>query len=298
MLHAVTTGLASRADPADPLELVGLPPLMSQTAGSPSVRIGLIDGPVALDHPALAGSRIEVLPAGTIPAAVGAAQAHGTFMTGILCARRGSAVPGLCPDCTVLTRPIFSGQTATPSATMQDMAAAIYDCIAAGARILNLSAAIVGPASGRERVLEAALDAAMAKGVLIVAASGNQGSIGGTAITRHPWVIPVTACDRRGWPLPYANLGQSISRRGLTAPGEGITSLTPVGATTISGGTSVAAALVSGTVALVWSTFPSATGAKVRLALHRAHPRRGLVPPLLNAGAAWRALTALMRGSA
>lgn len=298
MSHAVTADLASRAALADPLELVGLPLLMRQTAGSSGVRIGLIDGPVARDHPALAGSRIELLPTGTTPSAAGTALAHGTFMAGILCARRGSAAPGLCPDCTLLTRPIFSGKTATPSATMEDMAAAIHDCVAAGARILNLSAAIVGPSSGRERVLESVLNAAMAKGVLIVAASGNQGSIGGTAITRHPWVIPVTACDRRGRPLPYANLGHSISRRGLIAPGEGITSLTPAGATTVAGGTSVAAALVSGTIALLWSTFPAASGAKVRLALDRAHPRRGLVPPLLNAGAAWRALAALMGGSA
>ena len=33
------------------------------------------------------------------------------------------------------------------------------------------------------------------RGVITVAAAGNQGTVGSSAITRHPWVIPVAACD-------------------------------------------------------------------------------------------------------
>jgi hypothetical protein len=35
----------------DPLDLVKLTALMERTSGSPEVTIGLIDGPVAMNHP-------------------------------------------------------------------------------------------------------------------------------------------------------------------------------------------------------------------------------------------------------
>jgi hypothetical protein len=58
-----------------------------------------------------------------------------------------------------------------------------------------------------------------------VAAAGNQGTLGSTAITRHLWVIPVVAYDLQGRPMDQSNLGSSIGRRGLGAPGDRITSL-------------------------------------------------------------------------
>ena len=59
----------------------------------------------------------------------------------------------------------------------------------------------------------------------MVAAAGNQGTVGSSVITRHPWVIPVIACDLQGRPTTESNLGSSIGRRGLAAPGENIASL-------------------------------------------------------------------------
>ena len=44
-------------------------------------------------------------------------------------------------------------------------------------------------------------------------------------------------------------------------------------------------------VALLWSEFPAATAAQIKLALIRASaPRRAVVPPLLNAEAAYQIL--------
>jgi hypothetical protein len=45
-----------------PLDLVKLPRLMEFTAGRPDIRVGLIDGPVAVSHSALAGDNIRDLP--------------------------------------------------------------------------------------------------------------------------------------------------------------------------------------------------------------------------------------------
>jgi hypothetical protein len=44
------------------LDLVGLPRLMARTSGRPEILIGLIDGPVALDHPDLAAENIREVP--------------------------------------------------------------------------------------------------------------------------------------------------------------------------------------------------------------------------------------------
>jgi subtilisin family serine protease len=130
------------------------------------------------------------------------------------------------------------------------------------------------------------------RGVIVVAAAGNQGTLGSSAITRHPWVIPVVACDLRGRPMNESNLGSSIGRRGLTAPGDAITSLSAEGQPLTLGGTSVAVPFVTGTVALLWSEFPAATAAQIKLAISQASaPRRAsVVPPLLDAAAAYQIL--------
>jgi hypothetical protein len=51
-----------------------------------------------------------------------------------------------------------------------------------------------------------------------VAAAGNQGTVGGTVITSHPWVIAVAACDANGKPLNGSNLGSSIGLRVCAPP--------------------------------------------------------------------------------
>ena len=210
-----------------PLEVVSLSRLMERTAGRPEVVVGLIDGPVAANHADLATENIRSLPshrAGPSERATGAARAHGTYVAGILSARRDSAAPAICPGCTLLVRPIFlepaPGNADTPSASPGELADAIVDCVEAGARILNLSVALATPSPNREPKLEQALDHAAARGTLVVAAAGNQGTVGGSAITRHPWVIPVVACDLAGRPMALSNLGSSIARRGLMAPGD------------------------------------------------------------------------------
>jgi subtilisin family serine protease len=141
------------------------------------------------------------------------------------------------------------------------------------------------------------LDHALQRGVLVVVAAGNQGTLGSTAIIRHPWVLPVVACDLRGRPIRASNLGSSLGRRGLMAPGAAITSLGAMGPPLTFSGTSAATPFVTGAIALLWSAFPDATAAAVRYAVtHAAAPRRStVVPPLLDAWAAYHLLKASVR---
>ena len=283
----------------NPLDLVKLPILMELTSGRPEIVVGLIDGPVALNHPDLADGNIREVPGmggGICVQLSSAACLHGTFVAGILFAKRGSPAPAICPNCTLLVCPIFAETVVAngelPSATPQELAQAILACIDAGARVLNVSAAIAQLSSKSERTLEEVLDQAARRGVIVVAAAGNQGTLGSTAITRHPWVIPVVAYDLLGRPMGQSNLGRSIGRRGLGAPGDGITSLGAEGKPLTLGGTSAAAPFVTGAIALLWSEFPAAPAAAVKFAVTQASaPRRNtVVPPLLDAWAAYQVM--------
>jgi subtilisin family serine protease len=283
----------------DPLDLVNLTPLMRRGSGRPEIVIGLIDGPIVISHPDLAAQNIREVPGqhGAIcMRAPSTACIHGTFVAGVLCAKRGSLAPAIAPNCTLLLRPIFAegtnGHSDMPSATPEELAAAIVDIVEAGARVINLSAALAQPSLEGERQLSEALDSAARRRAVVVAAAGNQGSIGSSAITRHPWVVPVVGCDAQSRPLLESNLGNSIGQRGLSAPGENITSLGTSSKPQTFGGTSAAAPFVTGAIALLWSEFPRANGAEIKLAITQANTRkrRTVTPPLLNAWVTYRGM--------
>jgi subtilisin family serine protease len=291
-------------NPGALLDLVGLSALMELSRGSPDIGIGLIDGPVAGDHVDLAESPIHEIPTGKVASCrtcASSACSHGTFIAGMLSARRGSDAPAICPACSLLVRPVFREGafegTYQPSAHPGELAAAVFDCVDAGARVINLSLSLTRHSIGAERTLTSALNHAMLRGVIVVAAAGNQNLIAGSAITGHPGVIPITACDSDGFPSAYSNAGLSIGGRGLRAPGDGVISSGPGGNSISSSGTSVAAAFVTGAIALLWSIFPAATAQEVKLALTPAQARRTtIIPPLLNALAAYKSLAMRYRG--
>jgi subtilisin family serine protease len=280
--------------------IVGLTELMRLTAGSPTVRIGLIDGPVDLTHPALTEGTLLTI--GSVLACVNpsdAGQAHGTFVAGMLSSSRAAHPAGLCPGCTLLVRPIFCNSPEEPDflpiASAAALAAAVIDCIVEGARVINLSLALGSNSTRREEIeIEDALDHATRRGVIVIAAAGNQGTLTASVVTRHPGVIPVVALNRFGRPAEMSNLGVSLGRRGLCAPGEDIPGLgTGLGRhPTVVTGTSVSAPFVTATTALLWSLFPQASAAQLQLALTHSDGmgRRSVTPPPLNARAAYESL--------
>jgi hypothetical protein len=103
-----------------PLDLVRLTPLIDRTSGRPEVTIGLIDGPVVMDHPELANQHVREIPGNgnaTCTQANSTACLHGTFVAGILSAKRGSVAPAICPNCTLLVRPILIHELARAMAS-------------------------------------------------------------------------------------------------------------------------------------------------------------------------------------
>jgi len=264
--------------------------LLNLTSGSDKIAIGLIDGPILTTHSELEKNNLNEIsanPPGGCSITDSIACQHGTFVAGILKAKRGSIAQAICPNCTLIIRPIFtellSHNEIIPSTSAKVLSKAILECINAGAMLINLSLALSSPTIDNEIELNNVLDYAAKKGIIIVAAAGNQGTIGSSQITRHKWVIPVVASNFEGKPIQLSNLSNSIGQNGFCAPGENITSLgTDEKSLTLSG-TSAAAPFITGIIALLWSEFPNLTAQEIKNALNITRKKRTLVPPLVNA---------------
>ena len=97
----------------NPLDLIKLTSLMARSRGSPAVRIGLIDGPVATAHPDLARELLREFASDTGAACTNAnssACMHGTFVAGVLAARRTSSAPAICQSGCSAARHMQRGQ--------------------------------------------------------------------------------------------------------------------------------------------------------------------------------------------
>jgi subtilisin family serine protease len=293
----------------DPLVLTRLQPLMEDSSGRSDIVIGLIDGPVDLEHPAFRQSRIRTIRESQSIAcrdASSIACSHGTFVAGILCAKRALSAPGICPNCEIILKPVFSEDSKNknnkenkkddevffPSTSPEELAVSITETVDAGAQIINLSLGLSTSSLTIYYRLQEAYDYALKNGVIIVVAAGNQGSIGNISLINHRWPIPVAGCNEEGRFDGTSNFGPSIGNRGVMAPGINITSTLPGGQYAQMSGTSFAAPFVTGSIALLWSMFPNATPVDIIHSITRviSFNRRSIIPPLLNVEAAWNKL--------
>src|SRR5262245_27847375 len=160
-----------------PLNLFRLPPFRNRTSGKREVTIGLLDGPVMMTHPELTKKYLREVSgngSGACTQASSTACLHGTFVAGILSAKRGAPAPAICPNCTLLVRPIFAETNVTngemPSAMPEELAQAILDCIDAGARVLKVGAAVAHPSIKSDRASDDALDQDARSGLVVIVA--------------------------------------------------------------------------------------------------------------------------------
>jgi Subtilase family/PatG Domain len=255
---------------------------LSELRQTRTISIAVIDGPydgAALSQ-VLKKAPIELGSTRCVVPWSGACN-HGTFIMVLLGARRDAAIPGLCPDCQLLHTSLFDNKTEV-STRVDDLAIAIINAVAAGALIINLSLSILGDESAINSGLNAALNYAEASGAVLVVAVGNQGRLAAGQILAHPATIPVAATDGAGRLLPECNFGPLVARRGFAALGHEVLGYAPGLGTTTMSGTSVAAAVATGTIADVWSTRSEASAKEIFLALSRLAPSAMTGLPLLD----------------
>jgi subtilisin family serine protease len=200
--------------------------------------IGLVDTGVATDHPAFAHTDIRqegFAPGGVRPAA------HGTAVASLM-AGDGSGFQGAAPGARVFAADVYG---AGPTGGSVD---AIVRGLAwlgrSGVPVINMS--LVGPPN---LALEAAIHALTARGVLIVAPVGNDGPAAPPLYpASYTGVIAVTAVDPRRRQIPEAGRASHLD---FAAPGSGIAAARPGGGFSAVRGTSFAAPIVAGELAIL-----------------------------------------------
>ena len=185
---------------------------------------------------------------------------HGTHVTGIVAANdgNGTGVSSVAPGARVLPVRVLDDTGAGDSS---DVAAGIDYAVGAGAQVINLSLGSEVPLIGASSEFSAAIDRALDRGVVVVAASGNNGLPACEQPSAQGRLLCVGAVDRRGMRSFFSSFGQGL---GLVAPGgSGASAVTNTGEDVLStwrdggyeelAGTSQAAPHVAGVAALLVS---------------------------------------------
>jgi cyanobactin maturation PatA/PatG family protease len=235
--------------------IAGIKELWAETLGDPRVCIAILDGPVDRSHPSLASANLTNLDTlGSDSAAQGSATKHGTHVASVLLGQHDGPVLGIAPRCRGLIVPIFKEgpDNSLAPCSQLDLARAISQAVQEGAHIINISGGESSASGTANPILADAVRNCIAEGILIVAATGNEGCDCVHVPGALPAVLAVGAMDSQGEPLEFSNWGKSYQVQGILAPGENILGATPDGIVANSG-TSYASMIVSGIAALLLS---------------------------------------------
>lgn len=136
---------------------------------------------------------------------------HGTHVAGTIAQATNNeyGVAGIAPQARIMPLKVL-GENG--GGTVADIAEAIKYAADNGANVINLSLG----GGGESRTLADAIDYAYGKGVVIVAAAGNEGQNAAAYPGRYPRVISVAATDATGNKTDYSNFGAGVD---IAAPG-------------------------------------------------------------------------------
>ncbi|MGW5669487.1 type VII secretion-associated serine protease mycosin [Micromonospora sp. NPDC003776] len=264
------------------------------------ITVAVIDSGVSARHPLLRG---KVLP-GTDVNHLASFQGqcdlvgHGTLVAGIIAGREGTGVPysGVAPGARILPiRVLADNQRTFDESIPAEIGKAIRYAVDHEADVINLSLVTLDT-----RELKDAVDYALSRNVVLVAAAGNRQENQQDQKAypaAYDGVIAVAGLDDKGEHVGSSVTGDYVD---IAAPGLNIAGPAPGGSGYLyepQGGTSFAAAYVSGVVALVRAAHPTLTPDQIRYRLtrtadnppdgHNAEVGYGMVDP-------YRAVTSLL----
>jgi membrane-anchored mycosin MYCP len=188
---------------------------------------------------------------------------HGTAVASIIAAsdelREGIPFYGVAPEARILSIKVQSTEN---QRNLSILPQGIRDAVNLGAQVINVS--IQGP---NTPALQSAVDYALRRNRVVVAAAGNANQTSSGTVSKgpfypasYPGVLSVGAVDRSGQ-VTQDTLGKTpIS---VVAPGANVQSDYPGGFSEADTGTSFAAPFVSGEAALLRSAFPHMTESQV-----------------------------------
>jgi thermitase len=167
---------------------------------------------------------------------------HGTAMTSLI-AGRDERNGGVAPASEILDIRVADS---TGRGDVASVAQGIMQAVDQGARLINISLGTTADAS----VLREAVAYARGRGVVVVAAAGNEQQSQLAYPAAYDGVISVAAVDANGTQAYFSNSGEGLF---ISAPGVGIVSGYSDNKMVIGNGTSQAAAITSGAVAALLS---------------------------------------------
>lgn len=221
---------------------------------------------------------------------------HGTHVAGIVAGRinLASGTAGVAPNVSLMSLKYYSDSN-TGAENLRNGIKSLRWAISHGAKIINYSGG--GPEWSKEEY--AAVKDARDKGILIVAAAGNDHQDMSNPYSDRYFpcaykldnVVCVTATTITNQIMNAANYGHSIVT--LAAPGENILSTAPKGYVYMSG-TSQATAFVSGVAALILSRRPTLTPAQVSSILEKSVDKLDVLKDKTTSGGRVNAYRALL----
>lgn len=226
------------------------------------ITVALLDSGVDAQHPDLLG---QVLDGASF---VGdttdeghtdlSSDSHGTSLAAIIAGsgrgKNGTGMLGLAPGARILPVRVSEGSQITPAA----VAKAIKYATDQHAQIVTISLTTDDP----DPTIRAAINYALARNTVVVAAAGNLGQQGDPELypASFPGVVSVTGVDSSGNFWPQSESGPHTA---LAAPALDIYSAASGGGYLTGNGTSYAAPYVAATAALIWSAHRELTSGQV-----------------------------------
>lgn len=265
------------------LNRIGCPDAWDLTTGDPAIVVAVVDTGVDLNHPELAtllvpGQDLVDFAPGSIPKPGWVFEGdytgvdsipqdevgHGTHVAGtISClSNNGTGVAGVAWKVRLMPVKVLARIRNTTtnqvrgSGSAAHIAAGIRWAVDNGARIINMSLG----GSADTMVEREAVAYAVSKGVVVVAAMGNDSSAVPSYPAAYPDVIAVAATDSADQQASFSNTGPHID---ISAPGVGVVSTYWDDTYASLSGTSMASPHVAGVAALVLSRNAALTAADV-----------------------------------
>jgi type VII secretion-associated serine protease mycosin len=267
------------------LRAVGVSAVWRVTRGS-GVTVGVLDSGADPTVPDLTGS-VTVGPdytKGADPSGYQPPDLHGTYIASLIAGHGsgpgdGSGVIGVAPAATILSvRVILDDQE--PGFTNFHNDTAYNDTVGKGIRYaIRHGVGVINMSLGGDtptRDLRAAIADAIAHGVVVVAAAGNDATSwnGFTPYSypaAYPGVISVGAVGADGQRASFSDRNASVV---LSAPGVSVVGAGPGGSYLEGSGTSPASAIVAGVAALIRSRYPRLSPLQVEQAMISSASRR------------------------
>lgn len=254
---------------------VGAPAAWPRTEGQ-GAEVAVIDTGIDSTHPDLAGQvagGVNILDP-KHPDAWKDDEGHGTHVSGTIAgSAHGGGLAGVAPKAKLYAVKVLDKDG---NGNYDDVIAGIEWAMNHGIKIANMS---LGADEGSEP-LHRAVQAALAKGMTIVAAAGNSGGAVGYP-GAYPETIAVGASDSSDHAASFSSHGPEVS---FIAPGVDILSAKMGGGYVSLSGTSMASPHIAGLAALAYATGAT-TPSALRAALDgAARPIAGLTPDYAGRG--------------